>query len=125
MHGTFPVRPVVARLVPGTNLAPWEAVGIGVGARASRSEAMHSPGCILNPVSSSLLDRITIEPGKCGGRPCIRGTRMRVSDLLELLANGATIEEIVGDYPSLERDDVLAAIAYAAVQTNHAVVRVA
>jgi uncharacterized protein (DUF433 family) len=48
---------------------------------------------------------------------------MRVSDLLELLANGATIEEIVGDYPSLERDDVLAAITYAAVQTSHAVVR--
>ena len=74
-------------------------------------------------VSPSLLDRITIEPGKCGGRPCIRGSRMRVSDLLELLANGATIEEIVGDYPSLERDDVLAAIAYAAVQTSRAVVR--
>ena len=48
---------------------------------------------------------------------------MRVSDLLELLANGATIEEIVGDYPSLERDDVIAAITYAAVQTSHAVVR--
>jgi uncharacterized protein (DUF433 family) len=74
-------------------------------------------------VNASLLDRITIEPGKCGGRPCIRGSRMRVSDLLELLANGATIEEIVGDYPSLERDDVLAAITYAAVQTSHAVVR--
>ena len=74
-------------------------------------------------MNASLLDRITIEPGKCGGRPCIRGSRMRVSDLLELLANGATIEEIVGDYPSLERDDVLAAITYAAVQTSHAVVR--
>ena len=76
-------------------------------------------------VSPSLLDRITIEPGKCGGRPCIRGSRMRVSDLLELLASGATIEVIVVDYPSLEWDDVLAAIAYAAVQTSHAVVRVA
>ncbi len=74
-------------------------------------------------MNASLLDRITIEPGKCGGRPCIRGSRMRVSDLLELLANGATIEEIVGDYPSLERDDVIAAITDAAVQTSHAVVR--
>jgi len=73
-------------------------------------------------VNPSLLDRITIEPGKCGGLPCIRGSRMRVSDLLELLANGATIEEIVGDYPSLERDDVLAAIACAVVQTSHPVV---
>ncbi len=76
-------------------------------------------------VPHSLLDRITLEPGKCGGRPCIRGSRMRVSDLLELLAHGATIEEIVTDFPALERDDVLAAIAYAAVQTSHPVVRVA
>jgi uncharacterized protein (DUF433 family) len=76
-------------------------------------------------MSQSLLDRITIEPGKCGGRPCIRGSRMRVSDLLELLSHGATIDEIVADYPALERDDVLAAIAYAALQTSHAVVRVA
>ena len=49
---------------------------------------------------------------------------MRVSDLLELLANGATIEEILGDHPSLEREDVLAAIAYAAVQTSRGAVRV-
>jgi len=76
-------------------------------------------------MSETLLARITIEPGKCGGRPCIRGQRMRVSDVLELLANGATIEEIVADHPTLERDDVLAAIAYAAVQTSHPVVRVA
>jgi hypothetical protein len=76
-------------------------------------------------MSQSLLDRVTIEPGKCGGRPCIRGSRMRVSDLLELLSHGATIDEIVADYPALERDDVLAAIAYAALQTSHAVVRVA
>ena len=76
-------------------------------------------------MSQSLLDRVTIEPGKCGGRPCIRGRRMRVSDLLELLAHGATIDELVADYPALERDDVLAAIAYAALQTSHAVVRVA
>jgi uncharacterized protein (DUF433 family) len=76
-------------------------------------------------MSASLLGRITIEPGKCGGRPCIRGKRIRVTDILELLANEASIEEIVADYPSLERDDVLAAIAYAAHQTNHAVIRVA
>jgi uncharacterized protein (DUF433 family) len=79
----------------------------------------------MDPMSESLLARITIEPGKCGGRPCIRGQRMRVSDVLEMLASGATIEEIVADHPTLERDDVLAAIAYAAVQTSHPVVRVA
>lgn len=50
---------------------------------------------------------------------------MRVSDVLELLANGASIEEIVEDYPTLEPDDVLAAITYAALQTSHAVIRVA
>lgn len=59
--------------------------------------------------------RITIEPGKCGGKPCIRGMRIRVCDVLELLANGASIEEILADYPCLERDDILAAIAYAAL----------
>lgn len=69
--------------------------------------------------------RITIEPGKCGGKPCIRGMRIRVCDVLELLANGASIEEILVDYPCLERDDILAAIAYAAQQTNHVVVEVA
>ncbi len=73
----------------------------------------------------SLLQRVTIEPGKCGGRPCIRGKRIRVTDILELLANGASVEEIVEDYPTLERDDVLAAIAYAALQTSHTVIRVA
>jgi uncharacterized protein (DUF433 family) len=76
-------------------------------------------------MDDSLLQRITIEPGKCGGRPCIRGKRMRVSDVLELLANEATIEEIVADHPGLEREDILAAIAYAAHQTSHAVIRVA
>jgi len=69
--------------------------------------------------------RITIKPGKCGGKPCIRGMRIRVSDVLELLANGASIEEILADYPCLERDDIRAAIAYAAQQTNHVVVEVA
>ena len=74
---------------------------------------------------STTQPRITIEPGKCGGKPCIRGMRIRVSDVLELLANGASAEEILADYPYLERDDILAAIAYAAQQTNHVVVEVA
>jgi len=51
--------------------------------------------------------------------------RIRVCDILELLANAASIEEILADYPCLERDDILAAIAYAAQQTNHVVVEVA
>ncbi len=65
------------------------------------------------------LNRITVEESKCGGRPCIRGFRMRVSDVLELLSAGSSIEEIVADYPFLEREDILAAIEYAAHQTDH------
>lgn len=68
-----------------------------------------------------LLERITVEPGKCGGRPCIRGTRLRVADVLELLAAGASQEEILADYPFLEADDIKAALLYAARQTDHAI----
>ncbi len=70
-----------------------------------------------------LLKRITIEPDKCGGRPCIRGKRMRVVDILQLLSSGAPFEEILADYPFLERDDILAAIEYAALQTDHVVLQ--
>ena len=71
--------------------------------------------------NTELLQRITIEPGKCGGRPCIRGLRLRVADVLHLLSAGATFEEILADYPFLEREDILAAIEYAAVQTEQIV----
>lgn len=64
-------------------------------------------------MNNDLLRRITIEPGKCGGRPCIRGLRMRVSDVLELLAAGASVDEILTDYPFLEREDIQASLAYA------------
>jgi len=70
-----------------------------------------------------LLKRITLEPGKCGGRPCIRGMRMRVTDVLQLLGAGASYEEILADYPDLEREDILAAIEYAAHQTDHVVLQ--
>ena len=67
---------------------------------------------------AELLQRIIIEPDKCGGRPCVRGMRIRVVDVLQLLSAGASFEEILGDYPFLEREDILAAIEYAAVQTD-------
>jgi len=67
------------------------------------------------------LNRITVEPGKCGGRPCIRGLGIRVTDVLELLATGASHDEILSDYPSLEREDILSALDYAAHQTDRAV----
>ena len=68
-----------------------------------------------------LLARITFEPGKCGGRPCIRGTRCRVMDLLELLAAGASHEEILRDYSFLEAEDIRAALLYSARQADHVV----
>jgi uncharacterized protein (DUF433 family) len=58
--------------------------------------------------------RITIEPGKRGGKPCIRGLRMTVYDILEYLASGMSEDEILGDFPDLEREDILAALAFAA-----------
>ena len=67
----------------------------------------------------NLLNRITVEPGKCGGRPCIRGYRLRVGDLLDLIAHGASREEILADYPFLEPEDITAALLYAARQTDH------
>jgi uncharacterized protein (DUF433 family) len=70
-----------------------------------------------------LLERITIEPDQCGGRPCIRGKRIRVTDVLQLLSAGASFEEILADYPFLERDDILAAIEYAALQIDHIVLQ--
>ena len=71
---------------------------------------------------SELLDRITIEVGKCGGRPSIRGMRIRVQDVLQLLAAGASHEEILADYPYLEADDIRASLAYAAAQAGGTVV---
>jgi uncharacterized protein (DUF433 family) len=60
------------------------------------------------------LDRITIEPGKMGGRPCIRGLRVTVAMIIGLLANGASEDEILADYPYLEREDIRQALGYAA-----------
>ena len=62
----------------------------------------------------SQLDRIASNPKQCGGRPCIRGLRVRVSDILDMLAGGATRMEIVADFPYLEDDDITAALQYAA-----------
>lgn len=76
----------------------------------------------MNP---SLLSRITINPEQCGGRPCVRGLRIRVTDILALLGAGASHEEILEDYPDLEADDILAALEFAAVQTDHPILNAA
>ena len=72
----------------------------------------------------SELHRITVNPDQCGGRPCLRGLRVRVKDVLDLLASGASREEILADYPYLEPGDITAALEYAAKQNDHPILRV-
>ena len=69
------------------------------------------------------LQRITTDPALCGGRPCIRGYRIRVTDILELLASGATHAEILRDYSFLELEDIYAALEYAAQQVDQPLLR--
>jgi uncharacterized protein (DUF433 family) len=69
------------------------------------------------------LERITFDPEQCGGRPCIRGMRIRVKDVLEMLAGGASEAQILEDFPDLEIDDIRACLAFAAAQANHAVLQ--
>jgi len=71
---------------------------------------------------AELTDRITVDPGQCGGRPCIRGMRIRVSDVLDLLANGLSPEKIVAEMPDLEVEDVYAALRFASRRLDHPVV---
>jgi len=71
-----------------------------------------------------LLRRISINPNVCGGKPCIRGTRIWVSLILDLLASGANEAELLSEYPGLTREDVLAAIAYGAEAARERVIRV-
>ncbi len=67
-------------------------------------------------------DRITIEPGKRGGKPCVRGTRITVYDVLSYLAAGMTVDELLSDFPALTRDDVLACLSYAAEREQQTLV---
>ena len=74
----------------------------------------------MNP----LLERITIDPNVCFGKPCIRGTRIWVSLILDYLANGMTVEELLADYPSLTAEDIRAAIAYGAEMSRERYVEI-
>jgi uncharacterized protein (DUF433 family) len=80
---------------------------------------------VVEEQEMSELHRITFDPQICSGRPTIRGLRIRVTDVLELLASGASREEILEDYPLLEAEDINAALEYAARQSDHTVLRVA
>ncbi len=70
---------------------------------------------------SNPLERITTNPEQCGGRPCIRGMRIRVTDVLDLFAAGLTAEQILEEMPDLEMDDLQAALQYAARKLDHPV----
>ena len=67
---------------------------------------------------NALLTRISVDPRICGGKPCIRGTRIWVSLLLDILASGASMEEVLEQYSQLVRDDLLAALAFGAEMTR-------
>jgi len=73
---------------------------------------------------SELLDRISIDPAVCGGKPCIKGTRIWVSLVLDMLATGMSEDELRAEYPALTREDVLAAIAYGAEVAREQVIPV-
>ena len=70
---------------------------------------------------ASELHRITFDPDQCGGRPCIRHYRLRVKDVLDMLAGGANVADILSDYEFLEEADIRACIEYAAAQIDHPV----
>jgi uncharacterized protein (DUF433 family) len=71
---------------------------------------------------ADLLDRISIDPRICGGKPCIKGTRLWVSLLLDFLAGGMTEADLIAEYPQLTHEDILAAIAYGAEMTRERVI---
>ena len=70
-------------------------------------------------MDASYASRITLEPGKRGGKPCVRGLRMTVYDVLSYLAAGMTAEQILADFPVLEAEDIRACLAYAADREGH------
>ncbi|MBK8975085.1 MAG: DUF433 domain-containing protein [Planctomycetes bacterium] len=71
---------------------------------------------------TNLAERITVDPRQCGGRPCVRGMRIRVVDVLQLLAAGLTVAQILAELPDLEEDDIRACIEFASRRLDHPVV---
>ena len=71
---------------------------------------------------ANLAERITVDPEPCGGRPCVRGMRIRVTDVLDLLANGLTPQEVLAEFPDLELKDIRASLRFASQRIDHPVV---
>jgi uncharacterized protein (DUF433 family) len=76
-------------------------------------------------VSEAYIPRIVMDPAICGGRPTIAGTRIRASDIVEMLANGATVAEILADFDELKPEDIREAMLFAARSIGHPILRVA
>lgn len=72
--------------------------------------------------NSNWKERITINLEQCGGRPCIRGMRIRVTDILDLLASGLSVDEILHELPDLEKEDIEAALRYVSMKFDHPVI---
>ena len=71
---------------------------------------------------ANLVERITVDPEQCGGRPCVRGMRIRVTDVLDLLASGLTPKQVLEELPDLEPEDILACLRFASRRLDHPVV---
>jgi uncharacterized protein (DUF433 family) len=71
---------------------------------------------------AALADRITVNPDQCGGRPCVRGLRIRVTDVLDLLASGLTAEQVLEELPDLELEDIAACLRFASRRLDHPIV---
>lgn len=71
---------------------------------------------------TNIAERITVDPAQCGGRPCVRGMRIRVVDVIDLLAAGLSVPEVLAELPDLEAEDVLACLRFAAERLGHPVI---
>jgi uncharacterized protein (DUF433 family) len=71
---------------------------------------------------AALAERITVNPEQCGGRPCVRGLRIRVTDVLDLLASGLSPEQVLEELPDLEADDISACLRFASRRLGHPIV---
>ena len=88
-------------------------MGIGLG-KTSVVISIEEGRCM-----AQIFDRITVNPRQCGGRPCVRGMRIRVSDVLELLAEGMTPEQIMEEHPDLELEDIHACLRFASQRVSN------
>ena len=104
-----------------TAARPWVCRAVRTFAGLRNLNSTPGGGRSFTIVRMSLMDRIVIDPAVVHGRPAVRGTRMRVTDVLSLLAAGASENEILEDYPYLSIEDIRACLAYAAVQADHVV----